>query len=57
MLSTFDDIESAGKAKATLHGADIYSNCCTIRAEYAKVGSLFLMIILFEVWIAEVTLY
>lgn len=32
----FDSIESAKKAKQTLHGCDIYNDCCTLRVEYAK---------------------
>ena len=33
----FDSIESAKRAKVNLHGCDIYSGCCTLRIEYAKV--------------------
>ena len=34
----FDSIDSAKRAKQSLNGADIYSGCCTIKIEYAKVG-------------------
>lgn len=34
---TFDSIDSAKRAKETLNGADIYSGCCTLKIEYAKV--------------------
>ena len=33
----FDSIDSARRAKQTLQGADIYSGCCTLKIEYAKV--------------------
>jgi len=33
----FDSIESATQAKNGLHGQDIYSGCCTIKSEFAKV--------------------
>lgn len=33
----FDSIDSARRAKLNLHGCDIYSGCCTLRIEYAKV--------------------
>lgn len=33
----FDSIESAKRAKHQLNGCDIYSGCCTLRVEYAKV--------------------
>lgn len=33
----FDSIESAKRAKSVLNGCDIYSGCCTLRVEYAKV--------------------
>lgn len=36
----FDCIESAKRAKVNLHGCDIYSGCCTLRIEYAKVWFL-----------------
>ncbi|NXJ10249.1 HNRPL protein, partial [Odontophorus gujanensis] len=35
-LSTFDSVQSAQRAKASLNGADIYSGCCTLKIEYAK---------------------
>ena len=31
-------MQSAQRAKASLNGADIYSGCCTLKIEYAKVG-------------------
>ncbi|KAF7386121.1 hypothetical protein HZH68_013253 [Vespula germanica] len=30
------DDESATRAKETLHGADIYSGCCTLKIDFAK---------------------
>ena len=33
----FDSIDSARRAKQALQGADIYSGCCTLKIEYAKV--------------------
>lgn len=36
-LFTFDSVQSAQRAKASLNGADIYSGCCTLKIEYAKV--------------------
>uniref|UniRef100_A0A4W2HK59 Heteroous nuclear ribonucleoprotein L n=1 Tax=Bos indicus x Bos taurus TaxID=30522 RepID=A0A4W2HK59_BOBOX len=33
----FDSVQSAQRAKASLNGADIYSGCCTLKIEYAKV--------------------
>lgn len=33
----FDSVDSARRAKLNLHGCDIYSGCCTLRIEYAKV--------------------
>lgn len=35
---TFDSVQSAQRAKASLNGADIYSGCCTLKIEYAKVS-------------------
>lgn len=35
--NTFDSVQSAQRAKASLNGADIYSGCCTLKIEYAKV--------------------
>lgn len=37
-LLTFDSVQSAQRAKASLNGADIYSGCCTLKIEYAKVS-------------------
>lgn len=36
-VATFDSVQSAQRAKASLNGADIYSGCCTLKIEYAKV--------------------
>ncbi|KAK9745092.1 RRM-like domain [Popillia japonica] len=33
----FDSIESAVRAKDTLNGADIYSGCCTLKIDFAKL--------------------
>lgn len=38
MPPTFDSVQSAQRAKASLNGADIYSGCCTLKIEYAKVS-------------------
>uniref|UniRef100_A0AAQ6IDV7 RRM domain-containing protein n=1 Tax=Anabas testudineus TaxID=64144 RepID=A0AAQ6IDV7_ANATE len=35
-IITFDSVQSAQRAKASLNGADIYSGCCTLKIEYAK---------------------
>lgn len=37
--NTFDSVQSAQRAKASLNGADIYSGCCTLKIEYAKVSA------------------
>ena len=31
---------SASKARSSLHGCDIYNNCCTMKVEYSKMESL-----------------
>lgn len=36
-LVEFDSVESAKKTKHAINGADIYSGCCTIKVEFAKV--------------------
>lgn len=33
----FDSLESAKRAKLALNGCDIYSGCCTLKVEFAKV--------------------
>ncbi|NXM67368.1 HNRPL protein, partial [Serilophus lunatus] len=38
--ATFDSVQSAQRAKASLNGADIYSGCCTLKIEYAKPSRL-----------------
>lgn len=37
-MTTFADVETAKRAKEVLDGADIYSGCCTLKIEFAKVG-------------------
>lgn len=34
----FQSVEDAQKAKMALNGADIYSGCCTLKIEYARIG-------------------
>lgn len=41
--NTFDAVQSAQRAKASLNGADIYSGCCTLKIEYAKVSGYMLI--------------
>ncbi|CAL4121206.1 unnamed protein product [Meganyctiphanes norvegica] len=36
----FNNIETAARAKEGLHGADIYSGCCTLRVEFGKADKL-----------------
>ena len=36
----FDSLESAVRAKESLHGCDIYSGCCTLKIEFAKPTKL-----------------
>ena len=36
----FDSVESAARAKDSLHGCDIYSGCCTLKIEFAKPTKL-----------------
>nr|XP_006003520.1 PREDICTED: heterogeneous nuclear ribonucleoprotein L-like isoform X1 [Latimeria chalumnae] len=36
----FDSVQSAQKAKSTLHNAEIYSGCCTLKVEYSKTSRL-----------------
>jgi len=36
----FDTLESADKARSSLHGCDIYDNCCTMKVEYSKLSTL-----------------
>lgn len=38
-LLTFESVEDAQKAKLALNGADIYSGCCTLKIEYARVNT------------------
>lgn len=43
----FDSVESAKRARMALHGCDIYSGCCTLKVEFAKVILLFLFLFSF----------
>ena len=36
----FDTLESADKARTSLHGCDVYDNCCTMKVEYSKMDQL-----------------
>ena len=36
----FDSIETATHVKRNIDGADIYSGCCTLRIEFARVSSM-----------------
>lgn len=36
----FHTLESADKARASLHGCDVYDNCCTMKVEYSKMTEL-----------------
>lgn len=44
-INTFDTLESAARARENLNGADIYSGCCTLKIDFAKVSFLLLNII------------
>lgn len=33
----FDSLDAATRARDNLNGADIYSGCCTLKIDYAKV--------------------
>merc|ERR1719309_1711437 len=37
----FETLESACKARTSLHGCDIYNNCCTMKVEYSKMENLY----------------
>ncbi|CAF4323574.1 unnamed protein product, partial [Didymodactylos carnosus] len=39
-LVEFDSPETASKVKVELNGADIYSGCCTLKIEFAKINRL-----------------
>lgn len=39
----YKNIETASRAKEGLHGADIYSGCCTLRVEFGKADRLNVM--------------
>ena len=34
----------AAKAKEELHDADIYSGCCTLNVDFAKVAAVFVVV-------------
>lgn len=34
---TFDSVESATETKVRLNGRDVYSGCCTLKIEFARV--------------------
>jgi len=36
----FETLETASKARTSLHGCDIYNNCCTMKVEYSKMETL-----------------
>ena len=36
----FETLETASKARSSLHGCDIYNNCCTMKVEYSKMETL-----------------
>lgn len=44
-MFTFDNVESAVRAKDTLNGADIYSGCCTLKIDFAKVSPFKLLVL------------
>ena len=37
----FDDLDTATYVKSNLDGADIYSGCCTLKIEFARVSYIF----------------
>lgn len=39
-MNTFDSLDSATRARENLNGADIYSGCCTLKIDFAKVSVL-----------------
>lgn len=41
-LNTFDTLESASRARENLNGADIYSGCCTLKIDFAKVSTQYI---------------
>lgn len=41
--NTFDSIDSATRARDNLSGCDIYSGCCTLKIDFAKVSALYLI--------------
>jgi hypothetical protein len=47
----FDSIEAATRARDNLNQCDIYSGCCTLKIDYAKVG-IFSFTIVFKIIVA-----
>ena len=45
---TFDTTESAIRCKNALQGADIYSGCCTLKIEFARVSTSFIFTNIFK---------
>lgn len=43
--NTFDSIETATRVRDSLNGCDIYSGCCTLKIDYAKVCPIFIYIL------------
>ncbi|XP_055352804.1 heterogeneous nuclear ribonucleoprotein L-like [Paramacrobiotus metropolitanus] len=41
----FDSVDSAVRAKSYLNGADIYSGCCTLKIEFAKIATQTLTVV------------
>jgi hypothetical protein len=39
---TFDTVDTAKRAKQNLNGADVYSGCCTLKIDFAKVSDFYL---------------
>jgi heterogeneous nuclear ribonucleoprotein L len=36
----FETLETAVKARNTMHGCDIYNGCCTMKVEFSKMEQL-----------------
>lgn len=51
----FDSIESATRARDNLNGCDIYSACCTLKIDYAKVRRDFTFPHLVDTWPRQMT--
>lgn len=50
LINTFDSIESATRVRENLNGCDIYSGCCTLKIDYAKVSYVFYCYLLIFYW-------